>query len=270
MAIEPQRPWFRIWMFAALLIIAGLAAIKYLPDNRVAATAADAVLIAGILALGVDPLMKRDLLTEASRGIFVHLLGFEHHPQVKDKLKQIVFETKLLRNRLSNAITIEPREEGFLVTVDYETEIINPTNTTVPFQPFIEWDASHRPTVPRMSFAASDGSEKWTETNVVLQESEPGVLSAKPHRVDIKPHAKGDIGYHSCGTYKLITKHGYLLQYMGLPTLQVSFRVTVPDGYEVSASEGAVHIGDLWDYRGIRMVGEHITVRWRKSGEEWI
>ena len=154
MTIELQKPWFRIWMLATLLIIAGIAVIKYVPDNHVVSTAADAMLIAGILALAVDPFMKRDLLTEASRGIFVHLLGFEHHPQVKDKLKQIVFETKLLRSRFNNNITIEPRAEGFFITVDYDTEILNPTNTTVPFEPFIEWDAAHRPTVPRMTFVA--------------------------------------------------------------------------------------------------------------------
>jgi hypothetical protein len=270
MNIEPQKPWFRIWMFATLLIIAGVAAIKYLPENRVISTAADAVLIAGILALAVDPLMKRDLLAEASRGIFVHLLGFEHHPQVKDKLKQIVFETKLLRNRLSNNVTIEPLNDGFLITVDYETEIVNPTNTTIPFEPFIEWDASHRPTVPRMTFVATDGSQEWTEINVPLREDDPGVLSAKPHKVDIKPHSKGGISYHASGTYTFFTKHGYMLQYMGLPTLSVMFRVNVPEGYEVSASKGDVHTGNYWEYSGIRMVGEHIGIRWRKTGEDWI
>ena len=216
-----------------------------------------------------SPHEARSSFREASRGIFVHLLGFEHHPQVKDKLKQIVFETKLLRNRLSNNITIEPCGETFLITVDYETEIINPTNTTVTFQPFIEWDAAHRPTVPRMTFTATDGSEEWTETNVLLQESEPGVLSAKPREVDIKPHANAGISYHASGTYKFITKHGYMLQYMGLPTLAVACRVNIPDGYEVSASKRTVHTGNYWEYSGIRMVGEHISIRWRKSGEEW-
>ena len=67
-----------------------------------------------------------------------------------------------------------------------------------------------------------------------------------------------------------MTKHGYMLQYMGLPTLAVSFRVNIPDGYEVSASKGTIHTGNYWEYIGIRMVGEHINIRWRKSGEEWI
>ena len=71
MIIEPQKPWFRIWMLAALLVITGIAMIKYLPENRIAATAADAVLIAGILALGVDPLMKRDLLRGKHREGFL-------------------------------------------------------------------------------------------------------------------------------------------------------------------------------------------------------
>lgn len=270
MEIKSKRNWFRIWMFAALLIATGIAMIRYWPDNHVISTAADAFLIAGLLALGVDPLIKRDLLTEASRGIFVHLLGFEHHPQVKDKLKQIVFETKLIRTRLSNTVTVEPRDDSFFITVDYDTEIINPTNTAVPFEPFIEWEAAHRPTVPRMTFVATDGSEEWTETNVHLHESEPGVLAAKPRKVDIKPYTSGGISYHVSGTYTFLTKHGYMLQYMGLPTLAVVFRVNIPEDYEVSASKGVAHVGNYWEYSGIRMIGEHISVRWRKSGGEWI
>ncbi len=270
METRPKENWFRIWMLAALLIVAAIAMIKLVPENRLVSALADAILIAGILALGVDPLLKRDLLTEASRGIFVHLLGFEHHPQVKDKLKQIVFETKLLRNRFSNTVTIEPRDEAFLITVDYETEIINATNTTVPYEPFIEWNAAQSPTVSRMTFVATDGSEASDEVNVELKENEPGMLSAKLSKVDMKPHSRGGVAYHGSGRYTFRSKHGYMLQYMGLPTLTVIFRVIVPEGYEVSASKAAVHTGNYWEYSGIRMSGEHISLRWKKVGGEWI
>jgi len=270
MAIEPRKPWFRIWMVALILIAAGVAMIVKVPTHPLAAAFGDAVLIAGILALGVDPLLKRDLLREASRGIFIHLLGFEHHPQVKDKLKQLIFETKLIRTQLRNVLTIEPREDGaFMVTVEYESEIINPTATPVKFQPYGEWDMGHKPKVERMAFTSSDGKVAWTEKDVKLTELEPGVQTAKPHKVEIQPDSKG-ISYRGSGRYQILCKHAYMFQYMGLPTLNASFRVNAPEEYEVTATKADIETDRYWEYTTIKMVGDHITIRWRKRGGEWL
>lgn len=83
------------------------------PVNRFVSSAAEALLIAGLSALGVDPLLKRDLLREASQGIFKHMLGFEHLPEVKDKLEQSVRETKLIRKSIDLRCEIEPRDGHF-------------------------------------------------------------------------------------------------------------------------------------------------------------
>lgn len=123
MPAKPQEHWFRIWMLALLMIGAAIAIMYAIPDKRFASAVADALLIAGILALCVDPLLKRDLLTEASRGVFFHILGFDHHPQVKEKLKEIVYGTKILRTKMHSTVTVEPQADGFMVTVEYESEL---------------------------------------------------------------------------------------------------------------------------------------------------
>ncbi|HEY6766797.1 MAG TPA: hypothetical protein VI386_18715, partial [Candidatus Sulfotelmatobacter sp.] len=240
-AIEPNKNWLHGWMLALLLIVAGLLIGWYFPNHRLVSMTADALMVAGILALTVDYFLKRDLLTEASRGIFVHLLGFEHHPEVKEKLKQIVFDTKILRAQCRLVVTVEPRQEdSFALTVEYESDIVNSTATPVDFQPFAEWDAAHQPQYLRMQFTSSDGKVAWTETNLALAESEPGVLLAKPHKVTLQPQSKG-VTYHGSGTYKIISKHGYFMTHMGLPTLDFSIRVNIPDEYEVAASRSDVH-----------------------------
>ena len=270
MTIAPTNSWFKSWMLAVLLIVVGFAMMWRLSNYRIASTAADAFVIAGILALTVDYFLKRDLLTEASRGIFVHLLGFEHHPQVKEKLKEIVFETKILRTQCRMVLTVEPRVEGdFVLTLDYDSEIINPTATPVDFQPFAEWDAAHKPEHLRMQFMSTDGKIAWTDKNVKLVESEPGVLVTKVRKVQLQPQSKG-VTYHGSGTYKIISKHGYFITHMGMPTLNLSIRLIIPDGYVASASRSDVHTDNYWEYNNIRMTGEHITVRWRKSDGEWL
>ncbi len=270
MTIEPRKHWFRTWMLALLLIVVGITLIWKLPNNRIVSTAADAVLIAGILALAVDPLLKRDLLVQASRGIFVHLLGFEHHPQVKEKLKRIVFETKILRTQCHMVLTVQPRKEGdFLLTVDYDSEIINPTAAPVDFEPYAESDAAHKPQQLRMQFVSSGGKVAWTEMNVKLSESEPGVLIAKPHKISLQPQSRG-VTYHGSGTYQITSRHGYFITHMGLPTLDLSIRVNIPDDYQVAATQSDVQTDKYWEYNNIRMTGEHVTVRWRRRDGEWL
>ncbi len=70
----------------------------------------EAFLIAGVLALAVDRSLKRELLVDAARGLFVHMLGFDQQPAIKQELAKITFTTKLYigKNRLF-AKSKEPR-----------------------------------------------------------------------------------------------------------------------------------------------------------------
>jgi len=270
MGIEPKKDWFRIWMMALLLMALGGIMIWRFPEHRIVSMIADAVLIAGVLGLCVDPLLKRDLLTEASRGIFVHMMGFEHHPQVKDKLKEIVFETKLLRTELRETLLVEPCDDGFWVTATYETDILNPTNNSVSLDPGIEWDMGHKPQLVHMSFTSSDGKVKLNEKGVQPQEKEPGLLTAKLRRIDFRPASTG-VTYRGSGSFRILCRHGYYMVIIGrLPTLKTCIRVEIPDDYEVSAATPDVRNDNYFEYDGIRMPGNHITVRWRKKGGEWL
>ncbi|MGA7557772.1 MAG: hypothetical protein WBV60_05075 [Terriglobales bacterium] len=270
MAIEPKRNWMRGWMLALLLIIGGLVLIWQFPDNRIISTAADAILIAGVLALTVDYFLKRDLLTEASRGLFVHMLGFEHHPRVKDKLKEIVFETKLLREEIRETLLVEPCDSGFWVTATYETDIVNPTNNPVSIDPGIEWDVAHKPHLVQMSFTSSDGKVKLSSKDMTLHEKEPGLLTAKLRRIEFRPVSTG-VTYRGSGSFKILCRHGYYMVIIGrVPTLKTCIRVEVPDGYEVSAAAPDVRNGNYFEYDSIKMPGDHITVRWRKKDGEWL
>ena len=266
MKTQAEHRRIRIWMLAISIIALAVVILWRLPANRFMSQVADALLVAGLLALLVDPFLKRDLLIEASRGIFIHLLGFEHHPALKDKLKEIIFETKLLRSELRQVVTVEPANEGFWVTVEYEADVVNPTNTPVQYGPSIEWDMAHKPRVLRLALTSSDGKAKWTEREIQLRESEPGVQIAKPHQVSLRP----GVTCHVSGEYQLFSKHGYLITYMGRPTLKMSVRLNTPDDYEYSATRADIQNSNYWEYNSILMKGDHVTVRWRKRGGEWL
>jgi hypothetical protein len=270
MIAEPAKPWFRMWMLAVLLIVSGIAALKYLPKNRVISTAADAVLIAGILALVVDPILKRDLLREASMGIFKHILGFEHLPEVKDKLQQIVTETKLIRKTFDLRCEIEPRDGYFEFTVEYDSEMLNPTHSVVDYTPFMEFDAAHKLEVEWMSFTSSDRKIKWAVKHPQPKQEEPGVDMVKGRKFAIQPEKNG-VTYKGAGKYKIQLRNGYSQFYAGLPTLHTRLRVLkIPPAYMVSATPASVEIENDWQYDKLQMIGDHITVRWRERNGEWL
>jgi hypothetical protein len=260
-----------IWMIAFVFFaISGVLWKKY-HDWPTLHSVADGFFIAGVLMLFVDPLLKKQFFKEASKGIFVHLLGFEHHPQVKDKLKELVFETKLLRARFDARITVEPLpNDRYGVTVDYDSEIINPTNTAVSFDPYLEFDAGQHAEVLRMSFTSTDQKACANELNPPLKEKkdDPGVLSAKLKNVDVKP-SSSQVTYHGSGTYRIDVGYPFYSFYMGIPTLRASIRLTVPDGYDVSATPADAENPNYWEYHKIRMVGDHFTIRWKRHNEEW-
>lgn len=262
---------WRIALFALLLIGGGITVDRYFHQFPIAFVTADAMIVAGILALGIDPLLKRHLLYEASRGIFVHLLGFEHHPQVKDKLKEIVFGTKILRPNINLRCEVAPQDRFFLFTVEYDAEIINPTDIPVEYRPTIEWEMAHNPTVHRMSFVSSDGKVKWNAADLEIGESsiERGVAELHPKKFIIQPQSK-KISYKSSGKFALKLVHGYWVLFIGTPTLSLSIRVTAPDDYEVSATSADVETHNYWQYNSIRMRGDHITLRWRKKDGPWL
>ena len=173
--IESRWAWLKIWVAALFLIFAAVLLMWRFQENRLVSSIAEAILVTGFLAVIVDPFLKRDLLAEAERGVFMHFLGFEHHPQVKARLRDIIFETKLLREHLQMVLTVDPTQDGFWVTIDYDSDLLNPTSLPVPYEPSVEWDMGHKPQLIRMSFMPPDGKVKWTEKNIPLKELEPGV-----------------------------------------------------------------------------------------------
>jgi hypothetical protein len=209
---------------------------------------------------------RRAFLTEASRGIFVHLLGFEHRPEVKEKLQQRVFDTKLLRKSLDLRCEIEPRDGYYEFTVEYDSEILNPTHNALDYSVQLDVDAAHKLEVLRMSFSSSDGKIAWNVDNPPAKQEEPGVDLVRGKKFPIEPEHKG-IGYRASVKYRIRLFQGYSQFYTGVPTLHTRLRVMkIPSDHETSATKATVTNKDDWQYESIKMPGDHITLRWRKRG----
>jgi hypothetical protein len=257
-----------MWLVALVITAIGIVFIYLFPSEHLVSAIGEALIVAGVLALFVDPFLKRHLFVEASRGIFIHLLGFEHRPEVKDKLKDLIFGTKLLRSTQTLRCHIEVRADGFFdLTVDYHTEIINPTNIEHPSFPSMEFDKAHKAEILQMSFTSADGKYKW-QGPPELKNLEPGVDLFVGKTFKIQPESKGII-YSSDVKYKILLRHGYSHFHYRRPVLRTMLYATPPPGYEASATPATAENKNYWLYDSIKMTGEHITLRWRKVNGEW-
>jgi hypothetical protein len=264
------RPfWSSTWAVAISAAAAGVFLIWRFPNYRYLGAVGEGLIVAAVLACVVDPLLKRNLLVEASRGIFIHLLGFEHRPEVKDKLKEIIFETKLLRKSAELRCLVQERDDGFFdLTVEYDSEIINPTNTPLDYAPWMEFDKAHKLEVFEMVFTSSDGKYKW-HLKPEPEEKEPGVETVTGKKFSIQPECRG-ITYKGHTKYRILLRYGYCTFYAGRPTLRTMIHAIIPAEYEASATPATVQNGNYWQCDSIQMKGDHVTLRWRKRDGEWL
>jgi hypothetical protein len=257
----------RIWIVAIFLVLLGTLGLTYF-RSELAKGISEALIVAGVIAGLVDPLLKQEFLREASRGIFIHLLGFEHTEEVKAKLQDLIFETKLIRKSLDLHCTVGQRDGYFEFTVELDSEFINPTHLPIEFTPSLEFDKSHNVEVLDMSFTSSDGKchshgkPKQSEIHI-------GVDRFAGKAVIIQPDSK-NVTYRGHALYRIKLKHGYNQFRAGVPTLRTTIRVVVPEGYEAFAAGATSENKNYWQYNSIQMVGDHVTLRWRKQNGEWL
>ena len=82
----------------------------------------EALLSAGVLTLLVDPFLKARLLREASRSTFEHMIGFDNEPQLRERIRNIAFETKLYRRDYKLTCKIAPLESGLGIALIFQAE----------------------------------------------------------------------------------------------------------------------------------------------------
>ena len=145
-----KRPFFT----SLLIVVLGICLI-YASDlldawrlGSLVSKAGEAILIAGVLAFAVDQFLKRELLADAARGLFVHMLGFDQQPEVKKRIADIAFGTKLFisKKQIICSITKAPVLGKVDMRVRMHWTIQNPTSESLPYNYGLAWERAERPT----------------------------------------------------------------------------------------------------------------------------
>lgn len=219
-----------------------------------------ALLIAGILALTVDPILKARMHREVAKDLFQHMLGFGLPEVIRERLQDTVEQTKLYRRDMKEYIVV--REEGSSIVFDTEVEfrVINPT-------------ANDRDFVPQMEF--ENGEHAALKSVVCFEDQNCGKgCILKPTKDGRQQYYKGSPVKIPAGgekrfkyeySLKYPTEMGFYFPHFKYPTIGLSLTIKAPQNIKIYATPTAQESPGEWRYpTRLFMPGEQFGITWEK------
>jgi hypothetical protein len=146
----------------------------------------DALLVASLLTLVVDPFIKGRLYREVSAGAFQYLLGFVQPPEIQDALWKLAFETKVYARDLRLDCCIEREDErNVRLRIRSTVRIENPTSQLAEHEPKLAFEEAERPAVDNITVRLGNetrvfqGNLKPDENRILEQGTDCFVLAPK-------------------------------------------------------------------------------------------
>lgn len=235
---------------------------KY-PEGYFRHALGEASSIAALLILFVDPFLKARLLREASAGIFHYLLGFDQQPEIKERLRDLVFNTKLFRRNFYMKCILTPQENSMLLNLECTFEIINPTNEAQKYVHCVQCEDVEKPAIKALTLISEKDSYS-TVPALTGKKDDPTVLEAIAKEIEIQPASKG-LTYHFGTNFSMIypLEFFYAL-HVGTPTIGMTIEIVPPEGFNVTVSPSPTYTKNIWKHDKLFMPGEHVDVRWKK------
>lgn len=221
-----------------------------------------ALTIAGILTATVDPFIKRQARREATLDIFHHMLGYSLPPVIRERLQQIVKDTRLYREGVTEYI--EMTEEGDLVKFDVqmEFEVVNPTPHTLDFDPILQFEKGERPDLK--SVICFGDAKYGNGARLVFAEGGLGAVEYRGKGVAIPSGGRQKFKYEYAVKYP--ASLGFWYPNFGLPTIGLSLTIKSPFNFNVRATTTDLESPEgEWRYpKRLWMRNEHLEIVWDK------
>ena len=220
---------------------------------------ADGAIVACLLALLVDRFLKQRLFKDVSRGLFAHMIGFDHEPELRAALKSIALETYLYQRDYRLTCHIDELQNGVKLTLSKEVDVVNQSLEKRTYNAGWRFTESDQPSDCKLTVISDSDVRVFTPD---LKADMPGYLSAH-EVVDIEPRVnkKRVRVVSSCSI--LQPSNWYHPMYFGHPTIDVTFTLSASPGLDVWIGG---HKGDsVYHHSGLQMPETKLEIHWRKK-----
>jgi hypothetical protein len=238
-------------LIAVGLLVGTLSELAIVQELRVA------LVIAGILAVTVDPLIKGKAHREAVRDVFHHMLGFNLPLPIRNRLLEIVTNTTVYRENAALRVALSESGDWLVFDVEMEYEVVNPTLYTVPFQPRLEFETGEHPTLRSVTcFGEPDYGSRAT---LEPKKTEPSVIAYCGRAIDLAPGERRRFKCEYTMEYPLVLS--FYIQHFQYPTIGLALTVKHPPSLATPAqfqSDGE------WRYTRLFMPGDHMQIKWER------
>ncbi|HET6177266.1 MAG TPA: hypothetical protein VFE61_10055 [Candidatus Sulfotelmatobacter sp.] len=266
-----RNDWWKWWekygwyvlgpIFMAIAFVIG----KYLESqfhSQVITELAIALWIAGILMMTVDPFIKRLANREATRDIFHHMMGFDLPLPIRERIQEMVLDTKLYRENVVMRVEMKEKDKFTVFHVEMDFTIRNPNNKSWCFTPLLQFENGERAELVKViCFGNLDygiGATLKPVGNLGAME-----FKGKPFPIPANSCTKFKYEY----SVAFPTELGFWQPSFTLPTTGVSLTIKYPEHFEVKATDSQEQAPEgEWRYpKKLWMQGEHLDIVWKKA-----
>jgi hypothetical protein len=234
--------------------------------RRLAPAFGEALVIAGVLALVVDPWLKHKLYKEAVRNVFEHLIGFDHEPELKARIRSIAFDTKIYIRDYDLTCEIAERQDGDGVVIKAikTVHVVNQGLEDQSFQPGWVFAWPDRASRCKVIHFIDDVQSKIEDLG--FAEKDHGYLDTLSQPVTIKPRRTGKRYCFRAECTFEAPHDSYHPMYFSHPTIGVSIQVKGPEGWTVWVGRESSPLSNeaAFHNKGINMTAQKIEIQWRK------
>jgi hypothetical protein len=220
-----------------------------------------ALLIAGVLALAVDPFVKHRAHREATRDIFHHMLGFSLPEVIRERLQNTVEQTKLYRQNLIEHIIITEEDDSLVFDTEVAFEVVNPTQHDLAYVPQMEFEKSEQPIIKSVTCFGDPNCGK--DARIVPTQTGMG-FEYMGTAVKIPSGSRREFKYEYSLRYP--TALGFYYPHFKYPTIGLALTIKAPANIRVTATPANFEADGEWRYPNrLFMPGEQFGIVWEKS-----
>lgn len=266
-----------VYLIACLLVVAGLIMIGWrgrgLPGEwgpDIAREFGHALIIAGLLASTVDFYVKKHLVHAIQKDTAHYLIGFNMPATMQIKIGDLI-RTPFIRRNMVVRIELKPSSiapnQRFNVHYDISYDVVNVSNQSVKFQPYIESEEHNKPDDIQIQCTSS---QRFTKTTTLPPDH--GVVRAQNSPEKIPPDGVRGFQISYSNQNPIEYSDPILFAY---PTEGLKISISCPADIETTASECpfpptimqdamSERTKSVWAYGDTKvfLTGEAVIIRW--------